>query len=466
MLRTYELSRAPGGAPLYEQLYRAIRADILSGKLAGGEKLPSRRALAEHLNVSKITVETAYAQLLAEGYVTARQRSGYYVEQLSALQPAEPQPRVPAKPEAPEPPAKPSAALFPFSVWAKLMRGVILDEGEALLRPMPGAGLYALRRAICDDLLRRRGMHVEPRQVYIGAGAEYFYHLLLEFFGRDRIYGLETLGHRKIARIYAASGVQCRAIAMDDDGVLLDALSASGAEILHLSPSHHYPTGIVTPIARRQAILQWLTAEGDRFLIEDDYDSEFRFSGRPIPPMQTMDFAGRVIYMNTFSKTIAPALRISYMILPPRLLDAWEEKMGFYSCTVPSFEQMTLTRFLAEGYFEKHLSRMKKHYRAVRAQLFSVLHTPQAVRQCAVHDTDAGLHLVLELKNAPEPEALRALLRQSGLPDALLSDFFLDAPSPQAQKSIVLGYADAEPAQLEAALTALFTRLEAREAPV
>ena len=313
MLRTYELSRAPGGAPLYEQLYRAIRADILSGQLAGGEKLPSRRALAEHLNVSKITVETAYAQLLAEGYVTARQRSGYYVEQLSALQPAEPQPRVPVKPEAPEPPAKPSAALFPFSVWAKLMRGVILDEGEALLR------------AICDDLLRRRGMHVEPRQVYIGAGAEYFYHLLLEFFGRDRVYGLETLGHRKIARIYAASGVQCRAIAMDDDGVLPDALAASGAEILHLSPSHHYPTGIVTPIARRQAILQWLTAEGDRFLIEDDYDSEFRFSGRPIPPMQTMDFAGRVTYMNTFSKTIAPALRISYMILPPRLLDAWEE---------------------------------------------------------------------------------------------------------------------------------------------
>ena len=173
MLRTYELSRAPGGAPLYEQLYRAIRADILSGQLAGGEKLPSRRALAEHLNVSKITVETAYAQLLAEGYVTARQRSGYYVEQLSALQPAEPQPRVPAKPEAPEPPAKPSAALFPFSVWAKLMRGVILDEGEALLRPMPGAGLYALRRAICDDLLRRRlspaarilrqGPHLRPR---------------------------------------------------------------------------------------------------------------------------------------------------------------------------------------------------------------------------------------------------------------------------------------------------------------
>ena len=452
MLRTYELSRAPGGAPLYEQLYRAIRADILSGQLAGGEKLPSRRALAEHLNVSKITVETAYAQLLAEGYVTARQRSGYYVEQLSALQPAEPQPRVPVKPEAQEPPAKLSAALFPFSVWAKLMRGVILDEGDALLRPMPDAGLYALRRAICDDLLRRRGMHVEPQQVYIGAGAEYFYHLLLEFFGRDRIYGLETLGHRKIARIYAASGVQCRAIAMDDDGVIPAVLAGSGAEILHLSPSHHYPTGIVTPIARRQAILQWLTAEGDRFLIEDDYDSEFRFSGRPIPPMQTMDFAGRVIYMNTFSKTIAPALRISYMILPPRLLDAWEEKMGFYSCTVPAFEQLTLTRFLDGGYFERHLSRMRKHYRAQLAALRAALGEAPFAEVCTMLRADAGLHFVLQFHTALSDQALQSKLRAAGLEMPPLSGFYVGAPGPAARGRVVVNYADLEPKQFLSAL--------------
>ena len=290
--------------------------------------------------------------------------------------------------------------------------------------------------------------------------------LLIQFFGHGRVYALENPGHRKIARVYQANQVAVRPIGMDADGVIPELLEQSGAEVLHISPSHHYPTGTVTPITRRQALMRWLTAQPGRYLIEDDYDSEFRFSGLPIPTIQSMDRSGRVIYMNTFSRTISPSLRISYMILPRTLLPQWQTAMGFYSCTVPSFEQMTLTRFLAEGYFEKHLSRMKKHYRAVRAQLFSVLHTPQAVRQCAVHDTDAGLHLVLELKNAPEPEALRALLRQSGLPDALLSDFFLDAPSPQAQKSIVLGYADAEPAQLEAALTALFTRLEAREAPV
>lgn len=464
-MQTYTLDRS-GASPLYEQLYRALKADILSGALPGGSRLPSGRALAEHLGLSRVTVETAYAQLLAEGYLTSRPRAGYFVEQLT---PQELPPRVSepeAQPPEPETAQSRSAQLFPFSVWARLMRGVLLDRRQELLRPAPDAGLPALRQAVAAELYRQRGVHVSPEQVYIGAGAEYFYNLLIQFFGHGRVYALENPGHRKIARVYQANQVAVRPIGMDADGVIPELLEQSGAEVLHISPSHHYPTGTVTPITRRQALMRWLTAQPGRYLIEDDYDSEFRFSGLPIPTIQSMDRSGRVIYMNTFSRTISPSLRISYMILPRTLLPQWQAAMGFYSCTVPSFEQMTLTRFLAEGYFEKHLSRMKKHYRAVRAQLFSVLHTPQAVRQCAVHDTDAGLHLVLELKNAPEPEALRALLRQSGLPDALLSDFFLDAPSAQAQKSIVLGYADAEPAQLEAALTALFTRLEAREAPV
>lgn len=464
-MHTYTLDRS-GASPLYEQLYRALKADILSGALPGGSRLPSGRALAEHLGLSRVTVETAYAQLLAEGYLTSRPRAGYFVEQLT---PQELPPRVSepeAQPPEPETAQSRSAQLFPFSVWARLMRGVLLDRRQELLRPAPDAGLPALRQAVAAELYRQRGVHVSPEQVYIGAGAEYFYNLLIQFFGHGRVYALENPGHRKIARVYQANQVAVRPIGMDADGVIPELLEQSGAEVLHISPSHHYPTGTVTPITRRQALMRWLTAQPGRYLIEDDYDSEFRFSGLPIPTIQSMDRSGRVIYMNTFSRTISPSLRISYMILPRTLLPQWQAAMGFYSCTVPSFEQMTLTRFLAEGYFEKHLSRMKKHYRAVRAQLFSVLHTPQAVRQCAVHDTDAGLHLVLELKNAPEPEALRALLRQSGLPDALLSDFFLDAPSPQAQKSIVLGYADAEPAQLEAALTALFIRLEAREAPV
>ena len=443
MLRTYTLSRT-SRQPLYEQLYRAIRQDILSGALAGGDKLPSKRALAEHLNVGKVTVETAYAQLLAEGYITARQRSGYYVEHLTAAQPAVPQ-FIPAVPPESPPPASPSAALFPFSVWARLMRGVILDEGESLLRPTPGAGLLSLRKAICDDLLRRRGMHVDPRQVCIGAGTEYFYHLLLEFFGRDRVYALESLGHRKIARIYAASGVRYCPIAMDDSGVLPSALEQSSAEILHLSPSHHYPTGIVTPITRRQAILRWLTAQGDRYLIEDDYDSEFRFSGRPIPPMQTMDFDGRVIYMNTFSKTIAPALRISYMILPPRLLAAWQRKMGFYSCTVPAFEQLTLTRFLDGGYFERHLSRMRHHYREKLAALLTALSAEPCRSRCTVLRADAGLHFLLQFHTTLSDTALQLILQNAGLNLPALSGFYVQTPDPAVRGRVIVNYADLDP---------------------
>ena len=458
MLRTYALTRGTG-TPLYEQLYRAIRQDILTGQLPGGTKLPSKRALAEHLSISKITVETAYAQLLAEGYLTARERSGYYVEQLAAVPPAAPQPAPSRAAPEPLPPTSRSVELFPFSVWARLMRSVILDEGAALLCPTPGAGLLSLRQAICEDLLRRRGMHVEPQQVYLGAGTEYFYHLLLEFFGRERVYALETLGHRKIARICAASGVRYVPIGMDDDGILPALLDGSGAEILHLSPSHHYPTGIVTPIARRQAILRWLTGRGDRYLIEDDYDSEFRFSGRPIPPMQTMDFAGRVIYMNTFSKTIAPALRISYMILPPRLLDAWEEKMGFYSCTVPAFEQLTLTRFLSGGYFERHLSRMRHYYRAQLSALLAVLAEEPYRRVCTVLRADAGLHFVLQFHTPRSDDDLQALLRTAGLHTPPLSSFYIRRPDPASRGRVVVNYADLPPEQFRAALDAILPAL-------
>ena len=458
MLRTYALTRGTG-TPLYEQLYRAIRQDILTGQLPSGTKLPSKRALAEHLSISKITVETAYAQLLAEGYLTARERSGYYVEQLAAVPPAAPQPAPSRAAPEPLPPTSRSAELFPFSVWARLMRSVILDEGASLLCPTPGAGLLSLRQAICEDLLRRRGMHVEPQQVYLGAGTEYFYHLLLEFFGRERVYALETLGHRKNARICAASGVRYVPIGMDDDGILPALLDGSGAEILHLSPSHHYPTGIVTPIARRQAILRWLTGRGDRYLIEDDYDSEFRFSGRPIPPMQTMDFAGRVIYMNTFSKTIAPALRISYMILPPRLLDAWEEKMGFYSCTVPAFEQLTLTRFLSGGYFERHLSRMRHYYRAQLSALLAVLAEEPYRRVCTVLRADAGLHFVLQFHTPRSDDDLQALLRTAGLHTPPLSSFYIRRPDPASRGRVVVNYADLPPEQFRAALDAILPAL-------
>lgn len=461
MIQTYSLDR--GGAPLYEQLYRALKADILSGVLPGGGKLPSGRALSEHLGVSRVTVETAYAQLLAEGYVTSRERAGYFVEAVTPAAPPLPEPEA-AAPDAPEPSAAqtPPARQFPFSVWARLMRGVLLDRRGDLLQSVPDAGLWALREAVAGELYRQRGVRVSPEQVYIGAGAEYFYNLLIQFLGREKIFALEEPGHRKIARVYQANGVQMRLIRMDGDGVLPALVGQSGADVLHISPSHHYPTGTVMPITRRQALMRWLTEGPERYLIEDDYDSEFRFTGLPIPTMQSMDQSGRVIYMNTFSRTIAPALRISYMILPKALLARWRETMGFYSCTVPSFEQMTLTRFLAEGYFEKHLNRMKKHYRAVRGTLLKTLAQPPCAGCFRVHDAGAGLHFVLEAPGAPEPERLRALLRQAGLHAALLADFYAGAPEPEAARCIVLDYADAEPEALQGALRRLAAEITGR----
>mgnify|MGYP004621850693 CR=1 FL=1 len=424
MIRTYELEHG-GKTPLYEQLYRAIRQELLTGAIAGGERLPSKRALAEHLSVSKITVETAYAQLLAEGYITARQRSGYYAEHLAPLPaPAATPPVQSAPAPAPAETAEtPSAALFPFSVWARLMRTVLLED--------------------------------RPAQVFIGSGTEYFSNLLIQFLGRTRRYGAELLGHRKLARVYCANGVAVCPLAMDGDGVLPQALRESGAQVLHISPAHQYPTGAVMPIARRQQILRWLAEDAERWVIEDDFDAEFRFSGLPIPPLQSMDPCGRVLYLNTFSKTLSPSLRISYLILPRQLLPRWQQTMGFYSCTVPSFEQFTLARFLSGGWFEKHLTRAKKYYRTVREQLLAQLAAPPCAGRFAVLGAGAGLHLLLRVRTALPDERLAGFLEQAGLEAELLSSFYLQAPPESARGCIVLHYADLRPETAGAALTRL-----------
>ena len=314
---TYELKKAPG-VPLYEALYRCIRGDILSGKLKPGEKLPSKRALAQNLEVSKITVETAYNQLLSEGYLRSEEKVGYFVEAVE-------------RPAAPERESKNLPAVeeqkwlldltangteqFPFSVWMKLQREVMLDYGQTLLLPIPNRGVPELRQAIAGHLSDFRGMRVEPENILIGAGTDFLYNILMQLLGREKIYAVEEPGYSKIRKIYAAGGVKSVSAPMDEQGVVPEALK--NADVLHFSPSHHFPTGLVTPVSRRLELLDW--AGDSRWIIEDDYDSEFRFDAHPMPAMQALDRAGRVIYMNTFSKSIAPSIRISYMVLPPTL---------------------------------------------------------------------------------------------------------------------------------------------------
>lgn len=451
---TYELKKSPG-VPLYEALYRCIRGDILSGRLAPGEKLPSKRALAANLEVSKITVEGAYDQLLAEGYIHSREKVGYFVE---AVERTAPRPA----PGAATPASTPPAGLpegFPFSVWSRLQREVVLDVGEKLLLPLPNQGLWELRRAIAVHLAGFRGMAVEPEAILIGAGTDFMYNLLIQLLGREKIYAVEEPGYGKIRRIYAAGGVVCRSAKMDSQGVMPESLE--NAQVLHISPSHHFPTGLVTPMARRRALLSWAEAKPDRYLIEDDYDSEFRFDAHPMPTMASMDVSGRVIYMNTFSKTLAPSIRISYMVLPPALMADFRERLGFYSCTVSGFEQHTLARFLSRGYFEKHINRMRKAYRARRNRLVAALEDCPLAESLTILEQDAGLHFLLKADSRETETALAARLARGGLPVKSLEEYYHGTVPPEDKLCLVVNYSGLG----EKALTRLEEALrEGREA--
>ena len=440
---TYELNKQPG-SPLYEALYRCIRSDILTGRLSSGAKLPSKRALAAHLKISKITVEGAYAQLLAEGYIRSRQRSGYFVEDV--------QQQAPTTPSAP-PLAVPAptvdlsgAPQFPFTVWSRLQREVMLDLGQALLQPMPNTGIPALQQAIATHLKDFRGLSVNPEQILIGAGTDFLYNLLIQLLGRDLCYAVEEPGYSKIRMIYNAGGVACVSAPMDEKGVMPQRLGV--AQVLHISPAHHFPTGIVTPMDRRQALLSW--AGTDKWIIEDDYDSEFRFRSRPMAAIASLDRQGRVIYMNTFSKSLAPSIRISYMVLPPELMERFQKKLGFYSCTVPSFEQYTLARFLQEGHFDKHINRSRRFYKARRDRVLELIQRSNAANRLTILEENAGLHFILRVDTQLSDRALEQRCRQADLPLRALSSYYHEPDAQTDSHCLVVNYATLSDRQMTA----------------
>lgn len=379
--------------PLYEQLYDNIKTDILSGKMNEDEKLPSKRSLAEQLRISTITVENAYSQLIAEGYVRAAERSGYFVQYSggTAIPPKADIPQTAVESPFDENVSELSAGMFPFTVWTKLMRSVILEKGTSLLQPVRSGGAEELRRAVSGYLYRVRGFSPPPERIIIGAGTEYLYNLLIQLLGRDMCYGIENPGYEKLPKIYALNNVRYEYISLDKSGMSANELYEKGVDIAHISPAHHYPTGIVMPISRRSEIMRWAEG-GKRFIIEDDYDSEFRWSGKPFPTMFGSDTAGRVIYINTFSQTIAPSVRISYMCLSEELYALWREKLGFYACPVPAFEQYTLARFISEGYFERHINRAKKRFRRVRELVLQLISRYPGTD---ISEENAGLHFTV-----------------------------------------------------------------------
>jgi GntR family transcriptional regulator/MocR family aminotransferase len=413
------------GGPLYEQLYRHLADEIRAGRLTAGERLPSKRALAAHLHISRNTVEAAYAMLAQEGYVSARPRSGFYVAPLEARFDA----GASAAPKAPPSEAAPRWALdlktnavdvasFPYRTWARLNRAVLLD-GAMLLEAGDPRGDLPLRQALALHLREFRGVSCDASQVVVGAGMEYLLMLLLRLLGGTPVYALEDPGYPKTAALLRGSGLGVRHIPLDAEGMRPDALRQSGAEIAYVTPSHQFPTGCIMPVGRRLTLLAWAGEREGRYVIEDDYNGEFHFSGRPIPAAQGLDRAGRVIYMSTFSRVLAPSIRIGYMVLPPALAARLAASLGSYSSTVSRFEQQTLLRFLSEGYLDRHLARVKAIYRRRRDALTARL------RELGIPyaGESAGLHLLLRLSPARAAEARRrAALRRLRL--YWLSDFY------------------------------------------
>lgn len=443
---TYSMEER-GGLPLYAYLYRRIREDILSGVLKVGERLPSKRALAEHLGVSVITVEGAYAQLEAEGYILSRPRSGFFVAQVErtavvvpSLEKMNPLPErvwlLDLKTN------RVDATRFPLATWARLTRQVLAEEGSALLSPLPHQGLPALRQAISDDLRDYRGLSISPEQIIVGAGAEYLYLLLAQLLGRDTILAVEDPGYPKIRQVYEKSGVRCIPVPLGEQGMDLHALRVSGASAAHLSPSHQYPTGLVTPIRQRQELLRW-AEDSESYIIEDDYDSELRFTGRPIPPLQSIDRAGRVIYLNTFSQTIAPSMRVGFLVLPLSLLEKYRRELDFYSCTVPATEQYVLAKFLSGGYYEQHLARMRTEYRSRRAAVLDAFCRSPFADRVHIAEQGAGLHFLLRLDTSHSDESIAKRAAEYGVKLSFLSEY-TQQQNPAFAHTLVVNYGGLE----------------------
>ncbi|MBE6032342.1 MAG: PLP-dependent aminotransferase family protein [Firmicutes bacterium] len=346
--------------PVYLQLYKQLRDDIISELYPYNSKLPSKRGLAEETGVSIITVEHAYQLLCDEGYAEARERSGYFAifqktDGFAAVS-ENPQATEILLPEAGEYPD------FPLSLFSKTMRKVLSEHGELLFEKSPNEGRPELRRAISQYLARNRGIHADLSQIIIGSGSEYLYGLIIELLGRSRVFAIESPSYKKIEQVYRAAEVSYESLPLHNDGIHSRALAETKADILHTTPYRSYPSGVTASASKRHEYIRW-AQEKNRFIIEDDFESEFSVSTKPMETLFSLSDRENVIYLNTFSKTISPSLRIGYMVLPKGLAKEFEDRLGFYSCTVPTFMQFVLAELINNGDFERHINRVRRKKR-------------------------------------------------------------------------------------------------------
>ena len=328
---------------------------------------------------------------------------------------------------------------FPQNSWKKISKEVLLDADDSLFQLGDAKGEHGLREAIRDYLHHARGVNCRTEQIIVGAGNDYLLMLLSVILGRGHKVAMENPTYISAYRCFAKLGYAMCTISMDEAGMRPAELEKSGADLAYIMPSHQFPMGMVMPMKRRMQLLAWASRENGRYLIEDDYDSEFRYKGRPIPALQGNDTEGKVIYLGTFSRAIAPSIRISYMILPPRLMEVYREKLGFYACTVSGFEQYTLAKFMAQGRYEQHLSRMKARYRQKRDAVIAMLRSSPLADRVEIMEQDAGLHFLVRLDTRLPDAALRSRAAEQGVRLALLSDYY-SARSSAPQHIVVVNY--------------------------
>lgn len=448
-----------GEASLYEYVYQKIRDDIVAGRIAAGEHLPSKRAFASHLGISVITIENAYSQLLAEGYIRSKPRRGYYacelpdapvlalvtedidrdtvsmdlgahdadgqIERFDALSPS---------------------TLEAARLWQGALRATLTSEDEReIFSPAPAQGTARLRRAIARHLRGTRGMNVNPDNIVIGAGAQLLDTMLVQLLGADKVYAVEDPGYLRLTRIYQAMGCEVRHIPLDGEGVDLSALQKTGTDVLHLMPSHQYPTGLVTSIARRYALLSWAAERPDRYLIEDDFDCEFRLAGKPIPALASIDAAQSVIYTNTFSKSLSSALRLAYMVLPDDLMERFGRDLGFYASSVSSVDQVALARLLESGDYERHVNRVRVRAREARDGLAALVRKTFPTGEVSIEHADAGLYCIVVAERGAGGSSFTLALTRSSIPFIDISDCFWCADGasvPESSARILVQYDD------------------------
>lgn len=449
-----------GSDSLYEHLYKCIKKDILQRNICAGYKLPSKRSFSKNLGVSTITVENAYSQLIAEGYIYSIPKKGYFVNDIKTI----PTDQLPAfttqhiKTDAENPSFladftsnQTCSENFPFSIWSKIIRELLCGNQASLMINPPCGGILELRSSISKHLEAFHGLQVLPEQIIIGAGTEYLYSLIIQLLGLDKKYAIEDPGYSKISKIYQSYHVSCSHIPLDSMGVNVYDLENQGIDVVHISPSHHFPTGIVMPISRRYELLSWATKSDSRYIIEDDYDSEFRLTGQPIPTLQSIDVLDRVIYINTFTKTLASTVRISYMVLPKRLVNEFYSKLSFYSCTVSNFEQYTLAHFIEQGYFEKHINRMRNYYHNKRDLLLSYIEKSPLSSRVSIYAEDAGLHFLMKIDSTLNDNEICMRARQVGINVSSLSQYYV-VPPESATHTFVINYSSIDESVMEEAI--------------